>query len=121
MAVSAVYCNVEMNSDDLKVEYQTTFRPAIRPRITAEYQIFFEYRGEVELFAEVFSTVMIQNLIDRIPKTSKIKISYRLDIVVCCCKLNNTWDCDEHLFGQVSTCTDHYLFHQRTSEIICCI
>ena len=25
--------------------------------------------------------------------------------VVCCCKLNNTWVCDEHFFGQVSTCT----------------
>ena len=25
--------------------------------------------------------------------------------VVCYCKLNNTPDCDEHLFGQVSTCT----------------
>ena len=24
---------------------------------------------------------------------------------VCCCTLNNTWDCDEHLFGQVSTGT----------------
>ena len=26
--------------------------------------------------------------------------------VVCCCKLNNTQVCDEHLFGQVSTHTD---------------
>ena len=25
--------------------------------------------------------------------------------VVCCCKLNNTRDCDDHLFGQVSTST----------------
>ena len=28
--------------------------------------------------------------------------------VVCCCKLNNTRDWDEHIFGQVSTCTDRY-------------
>ena len=28
--------------------------------------------------------------------------------VVCCCKLNNTRDCDEHLFGQVSTRTGCY-------------
>ena len=26
----------------------------------------------------------------------------------CCCRLNNTRVCDEHLFGQVSTCTGHY-------------
>ena len=29
-------------------------------------------------------------------------------VVVCCCKLNNTRDCDKHLFGQVSTCTGCY-------------
>ena len=29
-------------------------------------------------------------------------------VVVCCCKLNNTRDCDEHLFGQVSTHTGRY-------------
>ena len=29
-------------------------------------------------------------------------------IVVCCCKLKNTRDCDEHLFGQVITCTGRY-------------
>ena len=28
--------------------------------------------------------------------------------VVCCCKLNYTPDCDEHLFGPVSTHTGHY-------------
>ena len=28
--------------------------------------------------------------------------------VVRCCKLNYTQYCDEHLFGQVSTCTGHY-------------
>ena len=28
--------------------------------------------------------------------------------VVCCCKLNNTGDCDEHLFGQVRTRTGCY-------------
>ena len=35
-------------------------------------------------------------------------------IVACCCKLNNTRDCDEHLIGQVNTHTGHYqlpLFH----------
>ena len=31
-----------------------------------------------------------------------------LHIVVCCCKLNNTRDCDEHFFGQVSTRTGCY-------------
>ena len=34
--------------------------------------------------------------------------------VVCCCKLDNTRDCDEHLFRQVSTCTGCYqlpIFH----------
>ena len=30
---------------------------------------------------------------------------YTFFIVVCCCKLNNTQVCDEHLFRQVSTCT----------------
>ena len=34
-------------------------------------------------------------------------------IVVCCCKLNNTQDCDEHLFGQVSTCTGRYVLLRR--------
>ena len=28
--------------------------------------------------------------------------------VLCCCKLNNTRDCDEHLLGQVSTSTGRY-------------
>ena len=28
--------------------------------------------------------------------------------VICCCKLNKTRDCDEHLFGQVNTCTGRY-------------
>ena len=28
--------------------------------------------------------------------------------VLSCCKLNNTRDCDEHLFGQASTRTGHY-------------
>ena len=37
-----------------------------------------------------------------------IRIQLLSPIVVCCCKLNNTWDCDEHLFGQVSTCTGGY-------------
>ena len=37
----------------------------------------------------------------------------QMNVVVCCCKpfcckLNNTLDCDEHLFGQVSTCTGRY-------------
>ena len=29
-------------------------------------------------------------------------------IIICCCKLNNTLDSDEYLFGQVSTCTGPY-------------
>ena len=29
-------------------------------------------------------------------------------IVLCCCKLNYTRDCDEHLFEQVKTCTGYY-------------
>ena len=41
--------------------------------------------------------------------------------VVCCCKLNKTRDCDEHLLGQVSTGTGRYqlpIFHAHlcTSE-----
>ena len=36
-------------------------------------------------------------------------------IVVCCCKLNNTRDINEHLFGQVSTCTGRYQL-----PIFCC-
>ena len=28
--------------------------------------------------------------------------------VVCCCKLNKTQFCDDHLFRQVSTQTGHY-------------
>ena len=28
--------------------------------------------------------------------------------IVCCCKLNNTRDCDEHLFRQVSTRTGRF-------------
>ena len=43
--------------------------------------------------------------------------------VVCCCKLNNTQDCDEHLFGQVKTHTGRYqpplfcctILHQQIS------
>ena len=34
-----------------------------------------------------------------------IYIYITIHSVVCCCKLNNTQVCDEHLFGQVSTCT----------------
>ena len=37
------------------------------------------------------------------------------DIVVCCCKLNKTRVCDEHLFGHVSTCTGRYQM-----PIFCC-
>ena len=29
-------------------------------------------------------------------------------LVVCCYKLNSTWDCDEHLFREVSTHTGRY-------------
>ena len=34
--------------------------------------------------------------------------SIDITIVVCCCKLNKTPDCDEHLFGQINTCTGRY-------------
>ena len=33
---------------------------------------------------------------------------FQCTTVVCCCKLNNTWNCDEHLFRQVSTSTGRY-------------
>ena len=33
--------------------------------------------------------------------------------VVCCCKQNNTLVCDDHLFGQVSTCTGRYQLHAQ--------
>ena len=38
--------------------------------------------------------------------------------VVSCWKLNNTRDCDEHLFGQVSTCTGRYQLTIFRSEVI---
>ena len=39
-------------------------------------------------------------------KTCNLKLGKHS--VVCCCKLNNTWDCDAQLFLQVSTHTGHY-------------
>ena len=44
----------------------------------------------------------------------KFIINVRWPSVVCCCKLNITRDCDEHLFGQVFTCIGRYqlpIFH----------
>ena len=41
-------------------------------------------------------------------KTRLISLLNLQLLVVCCCKLNNTWICDEHLFGQVSTCKGRY-------------
>ena len=35
----------------------------------------------------------------------KNELKFLLKTDVSCCKLNNTRDCDEHLFGQVSTPT----------------
>ena len=37
-----------------RVEYWATIQPTIRPRIMAKFQIFFELRGGVELFTEVW-------------------------------------------------------------------
>ena len=47
-----------------------------------------------------------------LPPTSS---STSLHSVVSCCKLNNTRECDEHLFGQVSTCTGRSL---STADIL---
>ena len=38
-------------------------------------------------------------------KGSKLRLNFFKNSVECCCKLNNTGVCDEHLFGLVSTRT----------------
>ena len=48
------------------------------------------------------------------------KIDPSKNSVVCCCKLNNTRVCDEHLFRQVSTCTGHNqlpIFHCTNAHL----
>ena len=43
-----------------------------------------------------------QHLVTRLGLVYYLNVYY---CVVCCCKLNNTRVCDDHLFGQVSTFT----------------
>ena len=47
-------CPFQRYLDIARVESLTPIRPTIRPQIKAEYQVIFEYRYAVELFAEVW-------------------------------------------------------------------
>ena len=62
-------------------------------------------------FLPKFVTATPQHLTISVTKNFRILHHHS---VVCCCKLNNTRDCDERLFGQVSTLTGRYqlpIFH----------
>ena len=55
-----------------------------------------------KIFGENFSEQQ------RLNETSNNRFDFAQIIVECCCELNNTRDCDEHVFGQVSTLIGHY-------------
>ena len=60
---------------------------------------------------EVFATSSIISIDGGFLKTKQKHFNFRFHLypsVVCCCKLNNSRDCDEHLFGQVSMRTGRY-------------
>ena len=59
------------------------------------FLIYFMYES-----VHVWLSITLNNLILPFP-------SFLLPSVVCCCKLNNTQVCDEHLFEQGSTCTGY--------------
>ena len=57
------------------------------------------------LRGEVLKGTQLGNEIKKVIDAGQLVGDDLVRIVASCCKLNNTQVCDEHLFGQVSTCT----------------
>ena len=73
-----------------------------------------EAEMKVQMFCEILKFKK-ERIVSKWNKKIAGKILLLKFYVRCCCRLNNTQVCDEHLFGQVSTRTGH-----NQLPIFCC-